>query len=125
MKGLYKHMKTVNTYVCLVDNYRRPSRQRNTAGRYLVGAKTEKEAKKLLQRAIGFGSVQVYYKAFPSGKENRIDIPMKYKEIKRVVAGYTMEEVEKMDPEHKMDTEARWKFSREYHEPRHAIAKQE
>ena len=33
---------------------------RNTAGRYRVGAKSAKEAKKLLQRAIGFGSIQVY-----------------------------------------------------------------
>lgn len=33
---------------------------RNTASRYLVGAKSAKEAKKLLQRAIGFGIIQVY-----------------------------------------------------------------
>lgn len=49
------------TFVCLVDNYRRSSRQRNTKGRYLVGAKNEKQAKDLLQKTIGFGSVQVYY----------------------------------------------------------------
>ena len=51
-------MKQLNKYVCLVDNYRRPSRQRNTKGRYLVCAKTEREAKEILQNKIGFGSVQ-------------------------------------------------------------------
>lgn len=55
-------MKQINQYICLVDYYRRPSRQRNTTGRYRVGAKTTNEAKKLVQKAIGFGSVQVYYK---------------------------------------------------------------
>ena len=42
----------------MVDAYRRPSRQRNTAGRYRVGAKTEKEAISLVREAIGFGSVE-------------------------------------------------------------------
>ena len=73
--------KPTNTYVCLVDNYRRPSRQRNTCGRYYVGAKTEKEAKKLLQIAIGFGSIQVYYKTKPGG----IDPIMDYKEVAKAV----------------------------------------
>lgn len=53
--------KPVKNYICIVDGYRRPSRKRNTAGRYRVGAKTEAEAKKQLQQAIGFGSIQVYY----------------------------------------------------------------
>lgn len=52
--------KRINNYICLVDSYRRPSRKRNTAGRYRVGAKSETEAKRLLQAAIGFGSVMVY-----------------------------------------------------------------
>ena len=85
-------MKHVNTYVCLVDNYRRPSRQRNTHGRYYVGAKTEKEAKKLLQESIGFGSVQIYYVATPGG----IDPMMEYKEVKKGVwngNGFTAENV--------------------------------
>lgn len=47
------------TYLCLVDNYRRPSRQRNTKGAYFVGAKSPKQAKELLQNAIGFGSILV------------------------------------------------------------------
>lgn len=50
-------------YIVLVDTYRRPSRRRNTAGRYRVGAKNPKEAKQLVQEAIGFGSVSVYYEA--------------------------------------------------------------
>lgn len=54
-------MYPVKQYVCLVDTYRRPSRWRNTRGRYRVGAKNEKEARRLLQKAIGFGSVLVYY----------------------------------------------------------------
>lgn len=46
-------------YVCLVDTYRRPSRRRNTAGRYQVGARNKKEAKRFLQKLIGFGSIIV------------------------------------------------------------------
>lgn len=48
-------------YIVLVDSYRRSSRCRNTKGRYRVGAKNPKEARKLVQQAIGFGSVLVYY----------------------------------------------------------------
>ena len=46
-------------YICLVDSYRRPSRKRNTAGRYQVGARDEKEARKFLKDRIGFGSIVV------------------------------------------------------------------
>lgn len=46
-------------YICLVDSYRRPSRKRNTAGRYQVGARDEKEARKFLKNRIGFGSILV------------------------------------------------------------------
>lgn len=52
-------MKEVKTFICCVDIHRRPSRMRNTHGRYYVGAKTEKEAKELLQKAIGFGSITI------------------------------------------------------------------
>lgn len=63
-------------FVCTVDGYRRPSRQRNTRGRYRVAARDKKTAKAILQRAIGFGSVQVLYededpkpgKALPLGQ---------------------------------------------------------
>ena len=56
-------MKQINNYICIVD-YGRPSYtyNRNTSGRYRVGAKTEKEAEKLLRDEIKFGSIQVYYK---------------------------------------------------------------
>lgn len=79
-------MKTIHTYVCLVDNYRRPSRQRNTEGRYLVGAKSEDEAKELLQKAIKFGSIQVYYRTTDDEGQLKsdADILMDYKEIKKV-----------------------------------------
>ena len=63
-------MKQINNYILLVDYYRRPSRQRNTAGRYRVAAKTEKEAIKLLREKIGFGSIKVYYMCEPDDKHN-------------------------------------------------------
>ena len=71
-------MKSINTYIVLVDAHRSPDKKRNTSGRYRVGAKTAKEAEELLQKAIGFGSVQTYYKC------STTDFPqMKYKEIKK------------------------------------------
>lgn len=54
-------MKQIKNFILLVDSHRRPSRQRNTAGRYRVGAKSAKEAIKLLRAKIGFGSIVVYY----------------------------------------------------------------
>lgn len=51
-------MKNIKQAIVLVDDHRRPSRRRNTAGRYRVGAKTEKEAISLVRAAIGFGSVE-------------------------------------------------------------------
>lgn len=74
-------MSIIKTYVCLVDQYKRPSRQHNTKGRYYVGAKTEKEAKKILQKVIGFGSIQIYYEATEGG----IDPMMGYKEVKKAM----------------------------------------
>lgn len=67
-------MKPIKNYILLVDSYRRPSRQRNTAGRYRVGAKTPEEAVKLLREKIGFGSIRVYYEVVP-GKHD-YDGPM-------------------------------------------------
>lgn len=74
-------MKEIRQAIVLVDNYRRPSRQRNTNGRYRVGAKTEKEAEELVQKAIGFGSVQFYY--WDDGNKSGYPIPRKvaYKEV--------------------------------------------
>lgn len=39
--------KESKNYICIVDGYRRPGRQRNTAGRYRVGAKTAARSKKI------------------------------------------------------------------------------
>lgn len=74
----------MNKYICLVDAYRRPSRQRNTSGRYIVCAKNEKEAKNLLQKAIGFGSVQVYYKVSSGSYKQEQEIKMKQGEMYKV-----------------------------------------
>ena len=57
-----RKIKPVNNYILLVDYYRRPSLQRNTRGRYRVGAKTPEEAVKLLRNKIKFGSILVSYK---------------------------------------------------------------
>ncbi len=61
-------MREIRTYICAVDAYRngfvfRAANnrlyERNTEGTYAVGAKTPKEAKAILQKAIRFGSVEV------------------------------------------------------------------
>ena len=70
-------MKNINNYILLVDNHRRPERKRNTAGRYRVGAKTEKEAVEILRDKIKFGSIQVYYTCKPD------DIKVEYKEVQK------------------------------------------
>lgn len=71
-------MKLVKNYILLVDNHRSPARQRNTAGRYRVGAKTPDEAVKLLREKIGFGAIQVYYEC-PANEKLTIG----YKEVKQ------------------------------------------
>lgn len=81
-------MKPIHNYILLVDTHRRPSRCRNTWGRYRVGAKTPKEARRMLQQAIGFGSVHVYYES----KENLVG----YKELRKETwngSGFTLEPV--------------------------------
>lgn len=71
-----KHkVRNLKNYILRVDNHRKLSMQRNTAGRYRVGAKSEKEAIKLLQKKIQFGSIQVYYQC------DDTDITIGYKEI--------------------------------------------
>lgn len=70
-------MKPIRQAIVLVDAYRRPSRRRNTAGRYRVGAKTEKEAEELVRTTIGFGSVKFYCWE----NENSIYQKVKYKEV--------------------------------------------
>lgn len=54
------HVKLNRNFIVLVDAWRRPSRQRSTAGRYQVGAKNPREAMELVRKAIGFGSPKVY-----------------------------------------------------------------
>lgn len=78
-------MKTVNNYILLVDNYRRPSRQRNTAGRYRVAAKSPDEAVELLREKIKFGSIQVYYMCNPQTDKGEW---LKYKQVKQEVPNY-------------------------------------
>ena len=83
-------MKTIKQAIVLVDAYRRPSRRRNTAGRYRVGAKTEKEAEELVRTAIGFGSVKFYYWE----KEDSAQPKVKYKEVVKEIyssQGYSYE----------------------------------
>jgi hypothetical protein len=63
-------MKATHNYILLVDNHRRPSRQRNTAGRYRVCAKDEKQAAELLREKIGFGAIHVYYQCRDDDKNN-------------------------------------------------------
>lgn len=75
-------MKEVRQAIVLVDAYRRPERRRNTAGRYRVGAKTEKEAEALVKKAIGFGSVRFYYWESNSSYCKTV----KYKEVVKEVA---------------------------------------
>ena len=75
-------MKPVRQAIVLVDAYRRFSRRRNTAGRYRVGAKTEKEAEALVRSAIGFGSAKFYYWE----KEDSLHPKVKYKEVVKEIA---------------------------------------
>lgn len=50
--------QTYRIYQLLVDPYRRPSRRRNTAGRYFVATTSEQKAVVMLQKCIRFGSIQ-------------------------------------------------------------------
>ena len=61
-------MANIKTFLLEVDLYRNGFvfrnhsdrlYERNTLGRYYVGAKNPKEAKSILQKAIGFGSITV------------------------------------------------------------------
>lgn len=72
--------KPIKNYILLVDSYRRPSRRRNTAGRYRVGAKTPEEAVRLLRAVIGFGSIRVHYEVVP-GKHDHDGPEIGYKEV--------------------------------------------
>lgn len=85
-------MKTVKQAIVLVDAYRNHNLgRRNTAGRYRVGAKTEKEAEELVRAAIGFGSVQFYYWE----REDSTHPKVKYKEVVKEIPSYTAYSYEK------------------------------
>ncbi len=70
-------MKPIKQAIVLVDDHRSALRRRNTAGRYRVGAKTEKEAEELVRTVIGFGSVKFYY----WDREDSTHPKVKYKEV--------------------------------------------
>lgn len=80
-------MKEVKQYVASVDSHRKnglvccPANerlyQRQSRGRYRVAAKSEKEAKKLVQQAIKFGSVSIVYEDGTPGQA------LPYKSVKR------------------------------------------
>ena len=73
-------MKEVKQAIVLVDTYRRPSRKRNTVGRYIVSAKSAKAAVQLVQTAPRFGSVQ-----FSSWEQHDSFKSIKYKEVKKML----------------------------------------
>lgn len=54
-------VKRWKNFIVLVDAASPPQFRHKSAGRYRVGARTEKEAKQLVQNAVKFGSVNVYY----------------------------------------------------------------
>lgn len=100
-------MKPVKNYILLVDSNRRPSRKRNTSGRYRVGAKDPDEAVKLLREKIGFGSIRVYYEVIP-GKHDYDGPAVPYKTVVQQVSDHSM---------------PGWHFK--YVEPHHATAPRE
>lgn len=77
----------IQTFVCVVDSWRRPSRQRNTKGRYLVGAKSERQACDFLRPLIGFGSVNCI------GLKNAYEQKMRYGQCMKVNPDRTLSPV--------------------------------
>lgn len=104
-------MKEVKNYICIVDGHRDLRSQymkpRATAGRYRVGAKTEKEAEKLLRAAIGFGSIKICYETNPQDYPTDRH-PVKYKEVVKCIYGS------------ELVNGSRWI----YEKPKHATAQQ-
>ena len=72
-------MRPVSNYILFVDAHKPIQYCHNTAGRYRVGAKTEKEAIEILRKKIKFGSIQVGYKCKPE------DTTLKYKAVVKEV----------------------------------------
>ena len=86
----------------MIGVYRRPSRRKNTIGRYKVGAKTEKEAEELVRAAIGFGFVKFYYwerKDSPCSKVKYREVVKEVPNSRLVDATYSYEK-----PRHACDT---------------------
>jgi hypothetical protein len=61
--------------------------QRNTAGRYRVGARDTKEAIKLLRAAIGFGNITIGWECLP-GMYNNWAPAVGYKEVVQEVPSH-------------------------------------
>ena len=80
--------KPTKNYILIVDGHRRAGRQRNTHGRYRVGARSPEEAVKLLRATIGFGSIRVYYETIPSLRvcDGR---PVGYKTVVQMISDQT------------------------------------
>ncbi len=72
--------KPIKNFILFVDAHRHWDKQRNTAGRYRVGAKTSDEAVRLLRTAIGFGDITVGCECKP-GPQPYGERVMAYKEI--------------------------------------------
>lgn len=72
--------KPIKNFILLVDHYRHHTKQRNTAGRYRVGAKTADEARALLRTAIGFGDITVFTE-YERGRQRYGERFVNYKEI--------------------------------------------
>ena len=98
-------MKEVKQAIVLVDVYRRPERRRNTTGRYIVSAKSEKEAVELVQKAIGFGSVQFYY-----WERNDSFKFIKYKEVKKMSYNPCENKWILEKPHHACDRQNKWDY---------------
>ncbi len=74
-------MKPIRQEIVVVDSHRPPSMRHNTAGRYRVGSKTEKEAISLVRTAIGFGSVEFLGWESPDSNSKKVGYKEVVKEI--------------------------------------------
>ena len=72
--------------------------RRNTAGRYRVGAKNEKQARQLLQKAIDFGSIVISHQ---DNDDISTLIPMG--EIRREIYDREIEKFVQIMPRHACD----------------------
>lgn len=73
----------IHTYVCLVHDDRKFLQGED---RYLVGAKSETEAKEMLSGRLGIGTVNIDYQATDTNGDliaPHLDTKMEYKQISR------------------------------------------